>query len=57
MVLKISKKHRKTPLPVKLPQPETIKKETQAQVFSCEFYGRFKDTFFTEYLQTTASVV
>ena len=33
-----------------------IKKETLAQVFSCEFCEIFKNTFFTEHLRTTASV-
>ena len=33
-----------------------IKKETLAQVFSCEFCEIFKNTFFTEHLWTTASV-
>ena len=33
-----------------------IKKETLAQVFSCEFCEIFKNTFFTEHLQTTASL-
>ena len=32
-----------------------IKKETLAQVFSCEIYEIFKNTFFREHLQTTAS--
>ena len=32
-----------------------IKKETPAQVFSCEFCEIFKNTFFTEDLQMTAS--
>ena len=32
-----------------------LKKETQTQVFSCEFYEIFKDTFFTEHLRVTAS--
>ena len=32
-----------------------IKKETPAQVFSCEFCEIFKSTFFTEYLRVTAS--
>ena len=32
------------------------KKETLAQVFSCEFYEISKNTFFTEHLRTTASV-
>ena len=33
-----------------------IKKETVAQVFSCEFSEISKNTFFTEHLRTTASV-
>ena len=33
----------------------TVKKETLAQVFSCEFCEIFKDTFFTEHLRTSAS--
>ena len=33
-----------------------IKKETLAQVFSCEFCEISKNTFFTEHLWTTASV-
>ena len=33
-----------------------LKKETLAQVFSCEFYEISKNTFFTEHLWTTASV-
>ena len=32
-----------------------IKKETLAQMFSCEFCEIFKNTFFTEHLWTTAS--
>ena len=32
------------------------KKETLAQVFSCEFCNIFKNTFFTEHLRTAASV-
>ena len=32
-----------------------IKKETLAQVFSCEFWEISKNTFFTEHLQVTAS--
>ena len=32
-----------------------IKKETLAQVFSCEFYEIYKNTFFTEHLWATAS--
>ena len=34
-----------------------FKKETLAQVFFCEFCEIFKNTFFTEYLLATASVV
>ena len=34
-----------------------VKKETLAQVFSCEFYEISKNTFFTEHLRTTASVI
>ena len=34
-----------------------IKKETLGQVFSCEFCEIFKNTFFTEHLQTTASML
>ena len=34
-----------------------IKKETLAQVFSCEFCEIFKNTFSTEHLWTTASVM
>ena len=33
-----------------------IKKETLVQVFSCEFCEISGNNFFTEYLQTTASV-
>ena len=33
-----------------------IKKKTLVQVFSCAFLKNFKNTFFTEHLQTTASV-
>ena len=33
-----------------------FKKETLAQVFPCEFCEIFKNTFSTEYLQTTTSV-
>ena len=32
-----------------------VKKETLAQVFSCEFCEIFKNTFFIEHLRTTAS--
>ena len=31
-----------------------IKKETQAQMFSCEFWDISKNIFFTEHLWTTA---
>ena len=31
-----------------------VKKESLAQVFSCEFYKIFMNTFFTEHLRTTA---
>ena len=31
-----------------------IKKETLAQVFSCEFYKTFKNTIFTEHVRTIA---
>ena len=34
-----------------------IKKETLAQVFSCEFCKIFKNTFFTEQLWTTDSAM
>ena len=34
---------------------KVIKKETLAQVFSCEFCEISKKTFFTEHLRTTAS--
>ena len=34
-----------------------IKKETMAQIFSCEFCKISKTTFFTEHLWTTASVL
>ena len=33
-----------------------IKKDTLTQVFFCEFCEIFKNTFFTEHLQTTAFV-
>ena len=41
-----------------MPEPEAynfIKKETLAQVFSCEFCEISKSTFFTEHLWATAS--
>ena len=34
-----------------------FKKESLAQVFSCKFCKISKTTFFTEHLQTTASVI
>ena len=34
-----------------------VKRETPAQVFSCEFCKIFKNTFFTEHLQMAASVL
>ena len=34
-----------------------IKKETLAQVFSCEFYEISKNTFFVEHLRVSASVL
>ena len=41
---------------IKLQAPcNFIKKETLAQVFSCDFCEISKNTFFTEHLQTTAS--
>ena len=40
----------------KRPWHSFIKKETLAQVFSCEFWEIFKGTFFTEHLRRTASV-
>ena len=32
-----------------------LEKDTQAQVFSCEFCEIFKNTYLTEHLRTTAS--
>ena len=51
---KFHKIHRKTPVPG-LKACNCIKKETLAQVFSCEFCEISKNTFFTEHLRTTAS--
>ena len=34
-----------------------LKKETLAQVFSCEFYEIFKNTLFTEHLWVTVSEI
>ena len=39
----------------KLRPATLLKKETLAQVFSCEFCKMFKNTFLTEHLRTTAS--
>ena len=41
---------------IKLQTCNFIKTETLAQAFSCEFCKIFKNTFFTEHLQTTASL-
>ena len=40
---------------IKLQACNFVKKETLAQVFTCEFCEIFKSTFFTEHLWTTAS--
>ena len=40
---------------IKLHACNFIKKETLAQVFSCEFYEISKNTFFTKHLRATAS--
>ena len=37
-------------------RPATLQKKTLAQVFSCEFFEIFKNSFFTEQLWGTASV-
>ena len=37
-------------------KPATLLKQSLAQVFSCEFCGIFKNTFFAEYLRATDSV-
>ena len=43
---------------ISLPQAcNFIKKETLAQVFSCEFFEISKNNIFTEHLWTTASVM
>ena len=41
---------------IKLQACSSIKKETLAQVFSCEFCEISKNTFYTKHLLTTASV-
>ena len=38
-----------------LPPEVIFKKQTLAQVFSCEFCEMFKNTFFTEHFRVTAS--
>ena len=38
-------------------QAKDCKKETLVQVFSCEFWEIFKNTFFTEHLRKTASAI
>ena len=52
-LLKSSKGHK---FSVDFRENNFIKKETRAQVFSCEFCEIFKNTIFTEHLRTTASV-
>ena len=52
--MKLRKIHRVSFL-IKLQACNFIKKETLAQVFSCEFCEISKNTFFTEHLWTTAS--
>ena len=56
---KFRKIYRKTPVSVsRKPQAcSFIKKETLTQVFSCEFCKNFKNTFLTEYLRETSSVM
>ena len=54
--LKCYKIHRKTPAP-EPPAYNFIQKETLAQVFSCEFCEISKNTFSTEHLWATASVI
>ena len=49
---KFRKIHRKTPAPESLFSFNFIKKETQRQVFSCEFCKVPKNTFFVEHLRT-----
>ena len=46
----------RVPFLIKLQACSFIKKETLSQVFSCEFCGISKKTFFTEHLWTTASI-
>ena len=62
---KFRKIHRKTPVPESFNKvaglsPEScifIREETLTQVFSCEFCEIFKNSFLTEHLQVTASVI
>ena len=62
VILKISQNLQKTPKPdshfiitLQAEAGNFIKKETPAQMFSCEICGIFKNTFFTEDLRATAS--
>ena len=58
MLLKISQNlHENTCSRVSVLIKLFIKKDTQAQVFSCEFCEIFKSTFFTEDFWATASAV
>ena len=53
--LKISQNSQKSTFARDCPQVcNFIRKETLAQVFSCEFREISKNTFFTEYFRTTA---
>ena len=52
---KFHKIHRKTPVPESLFLIKLQALGTLAQVFSCEFCEISKNTFFTEYVWTTAS--
>ena len=56
---KFCKIHNKMPVPGSLfyQAYDVIKKETRAQVFSREFGKVLKNTFFTEHLRATASVI
>ena len=61
---KFCKFHRKTPMLEslfnKIPGLQAcnfIKKRPPTQAFSCRIYDFFKNTYFEEYLRTTASVV
>ena len=54
---KFTKKHLcHTPVPSGLRPASFLKKESLAQLFSCEFCEIYKNTFFTEHLRTTTSV-